>query len=54
MSKASDGWMLKQLTEDQKAFRVTIAKEIWSIFVHDENKFLNCIVTADEYMGSLC
>ena len=48
MSKASDGWMLKQLTEDQKAFRVTIAKEIWSIFVHDENKFLNCIVTADE------
>ena len=30
--------------------RVTIAKTIWEVltFNHNENKFLNCIVTGDE------
>ena len=40
--------MPKQLTEDQKASRVTIAKEHLGCFNNDENKFLNCIVTGDE------
>ena len=41
----------KQLTEDQKASRVTIAKEHFGRFNHDENKFLSCIVTGDEIEG---
>ena len=40
--------MHKQLTEDLKAPRVTIAKEHLGHFNHDENKFLKCIVTGDE------
>ena len=32
-------------TTDQRASRVTIAKENLG---HDENKFLNCIVTGDK------
>ena len=41
--------MDKQLAEDLKAARVTIAKEHLGRFNHDdENKFLNCIVTGDE------
>ena len=48
MSKVSARWVPKQLTEDQKASRVTIAKNIWGCFNHDENKFLNCIVTGDK------
>ena len=40
--------MPKQLTEDQKASRVTIVKEHLGIFNNDENKFLNSIVTGDE------
>ena len=38
----------KQLIEDQKASRVTKAKEYLGRFNHDESKILNCIVTGDE------
>ena len=31
MSKVSARWELKQLTEDQKASRVTIEKNIWGV-----------------------
>ena len=34
--------------EDQKASKVTIAKEHLGRFNHDENKLLNCFVTGDE------
>ena len=40
-------WVLKQLTEDQKASRMTTAKEHLGRFNHDENKVLNCIFTGD-------
>ena len=48
MSNVSARWAPKQLTEDQKASRVTIAKELLGHFNHDENKFLNCIITMNE------
>ena len=48
MSKESARWVPNQLTEDQKASRVTIAKEHLRHFNHDENKFLNWFVTRDE------
>ena len=48
MSKISARWVPKQLTVDQNASRVTIAKEHLGRFSHDESKFLNCIVTGDE------
>ena len=50
MSKVRAKWVLKQLTEDQRASRVTITKENFGHFNHDENKCLNCtcIVTGDE------
>ena len=48
MSKVSAMWVPKQLTEDQKTSRVTIATEHLGPFIHDENKVLNCIVTRDE------
>ena len=41
-------WVPRQLTEDQKASRVTLVKEHLGHFNHDENVFLNCIVTGDE------
>ena len=40
--------MPKQLTEVQKAARLTITKEHLGHFHHDESKFLNCIVIRDE------
>ena len=46
MSKAS--WVPKQLTEDQKASRVTIAKGDLGRFKQDDNKYLNCTVTGDK------
>ena len=48
VSKVSARRVLKQLTEDQKAFRVTIAKEHFGYFDHDGNKFLNYNVTRAE------
>ena len=48
MSKVSARWVPKQLTEDQKASRVIIAKEHLGHFNHDESKFLNCTVTGDK------
>ena len=48
MRKVSARWVPKQLTEDQKTSRLTIAKEHWGHFNHDENNFFNCIVTGDE------
>ena len=47
-------WVLKQLTEDQKASRLTIAKEYMRCFDHGkkqnkkETNFLNSILTWDE------
>ena len=43
MSKVSARWEPKYLTEDQKASRVTIAKEHLRHFNHDENKFLTIL-----------
>ena len=37
MSKVSTKWVPKQLTEDQKVSRVTIAKEHLGHFNHDDN-----------------
>ena len=48
MSKVSARWVPKQLTEDQNAFRGFIAKQYLERFNHDDNKFLNSIVTGDE------
>ena len=48
MSKVSARWMPKQLTEDQKASRATLAKEQLGHFNHDKNNFLNSIITGDE------
>ena len=48
MSKVSARWVPKQLAEDQKEARVTIAKEHLGHFNHDENECLNCIVIVDE------
>ena len=48
ISKVCARWVPKQLTEDQNVSRVTIAKEHLGRFNHDENKFVNCIVTGDE------
>ena len=48
MSKVSTRWVLQQQTEHQNASRMTIVKEHLGCFNHDENKFLNCIVTGDE------
>ena len=48
MSKVSARWVPKWLTEDQKASRVTIAKEHLGCLNHDENKFLNVNVTVKE------
>ena len=48
MSKVSARWAPKQLREDQKAFRVTLAKEQLGHFNHVENNFLNSIITGDE------
>ena len=48
MRKVSDGWVTKQLTEDQKASRVTVAKEHLRRINSNENMFLNCIFTSGE------
>ena len=48
MSKVSARWVSKQLTEDQKASRLTIAKEHLGHLNQDECIFFNCIVTGDE------
>ena len=48
MNKVSARWVPKQLTEDQKASRVIIAKEYLGLFNNNKNNFLNCIVTGDE------
>ena len=48
MSKVSAKLAPKQLTEDQKTSWETIAKVHLGCYNHDGNKFLNCIVTADE------
>ena len=40
--------MPKQLTEDQKEPRITIAQEHFGRFNQDENKVFNFIVTGDE------
>ena len=48
VSKVSARWMPKELTEYQKASRLTIAKEHLGQFNHDENKILNTIVTGNE------
>ena len=48
MIKVHARWLPKQLTEDQKTSRMTIVKEYLGHFNHDENKFLNCIVTGYE------
>ena len=40
-------WVPKQLTEDQKAPLLTLAKEHLGHLNYDENKFVNCIVTGD-------
>ena len=39
---------MKQLTEEQKASRVIIAKEHSGRFNHNENKVLNCVLTEDK------
>ena len=41
-------WVPKQLTEDQKASRVTIAKEHLGDFYNDENKVFELYFTGDE------
>ena len=43
-------WAPKQLIEDQKASRVTIAKEDLGRFDHDKNKFLDCIIITEDEM----
>ena len=43
-------WVPKQLTEDEQASRVTLAKEHLGRLNYDENKFLNFIVTGDEML----
>ena len=48
MSKVNARWVPKQLTEDQKASRMTLAKEHLAHFNHDENKFLKDFVIGDE------
>ena len=47
MNKVSARWVPKQLTEDQKASRMIIAKEYLGLF-NNKNNFLNCIVTGDK------
>ena len=48
LSMVSTKLVQKQPREDQKASRMTIAKEQLAPFSYDENKFLNCIVTGDK------
>ena len=48
MSKVSARWVTEQLKKDQKASRVTVAKEHLGSFNRNENKFWNCIVAWDE------
>lgn len=45
--------MPRHLSTDQKATRVTYAKEHLSRFNHEGGMFLNCIITGDE-MWILC
>ena len=56
MSKVNASRVPKQLTEDQKTSKVTLAKEHLGRFNHDGNtcKYLNCIATRDKNVGSLC
>jgi histone-lysine N-methyltransferase SETMAR len=48
MSKVSARWVPRQLSADQKATRVTNAKEHLSRFNRERDKFLNRIITGDE------
>ena len=48
ISKVNARWVPKQLIEDQKASRVTIAKGHLGRFNQDDNNYLNCTVTGDK------
>jgi hypothetical protein len=48
MSKVSARWVPRQLSTDQKAIRVTNAKEHLSRFNREGDKFLNRFITGDE------